>query len=983
LLFYLRLPAVAQVAVDHWTTDNGLPLNTVSAFCQSPEGYLWLATLDGLVRFDGVRFTTYDKSNTEGIEGNRFTWMSCTANGGFWAGTDGSGVTQYYQGRFQTYTVRHGLPSNSINGISTDGGGHLWVQALGYVSRWDPTERRFVPLDHETYRYPGVLRGDGHGIFYKIDQYDLHVFAHGEQLQYPLPGGWPRSAPIMVGADLNRQIWLATGTGKVAELVDGHWSIVSGRSPSRSIPGGMAGFTSDYRDSHGRIWHCENGWDPDGRYVQYVSLPRSEPGKIAFTALFEDREGSIWLATDGQGLYRLREQTIQVISKEQGLADRNTYPIYETRDGAIWIGTWSGGLSRFRDGKFTTYTIANGLASNRVVSIGADSDGVLWVSVEHGLHRMKNERFESASIGDLTSSDVTVRAIHRDPRGALWFGSSEGLIRFEHGQWTALTRKDGLATEDIRVIIDGRDNCLWAGGYGGLSRLQDGQVRAWTEEDGLASNTIRALYEDADGVLWIGTYDGGLSRFEKGRFTRYTVREGLFNNGVFQILEDSRGNFWMSSNRGIYRVSKRQLNDFAAGKTNTIRPIQYGKLDGMRNIECNGGISPAGIKAQDGRLWIPTQDGVAVIDPEKLPDGPLPTPVAIESCLIDRTPVPIDRTVRVTPEHDNLEIQYTALSFLNSEHIRFQYQLRGLDRDWVRAGTRRAAYYPHVPAGSYTFRVAAAHGDGPWNEAGTTLTILVLPPFYQTLWFRFLLAVTVASSVWLGWRHRIRQLERDRAAQQAFSRQLIASQENERKRIAAELHDTLGQRLVVIKNRALLLLRTRDSASSLSESQREQVEEISVEVSEAVREVKEISYDLRPYRLDRLGLTTALRAMIDTASTASATSFSAEIDDIDGAFPKQVEISFYRIVQECLNNILKHSQARAASVHIRRTKERVELIVRDDGRGFALDAIKGAPSGGFGLSGISERAQLLGGKAAIQSAPGQGTTVTVEIDSGR
>ena len=506
-----------------------------------------------------------------------------------------------------------------------------------------------------------------------------------------------------------------------------------------------------------------------------------------------------------------------------------------------------------------------------------------------------------------------------------------------------------------------------------------GTVQAWTESNGLPSNAIRSLYEDRDGVLWIGSYDGGLGRFEKGRFTKYTVGDGLFNNGVFQILEDSHGNLWMSCNRGIYRVSKRQLNDFAAGKTSRITSISYGRPDGMRSVECNGGLSPAGVKTRDGRLWFPTQDGAAVIDPEKLPARPAPPPVVIESCVIDQTPVAIDRPVQIAPGHGNLEIQYTALSLINSEQIRFRYQLLGLDRDWVDAGTRRTAYFAHLPAGRHVFRVTAAHSDSGWNEAAASLTIIVLPPFYERWWFVSLLCAAAAGAIWLGWRQRAGQLERDRVAQQAFSRQLIDSQENERKRIAAELHDSLGQRLVVIRNRALLLLRNQNGASSLSESQREQVNEISTEVSEAVREVKEISYDLRPYRLDRLGLTVAVRAMIESASTASSISFSAEIDDIDGVFPPQAEINFYRIVQECVNNILKHSQAALASVRIRRTGGRIEMIVRDDGRGFAPTGPRGALPGGFGLTGISERAQLLGGKAIIQSLPGQGTIVTIDI----
>lgn len=435
----------------------------------------------------------------------------------------------------------------------------------------------------------------------------------------------------------------------------------------------------------------------------------------------------------------------------------------------------------------------------------------------------------------------------------------------------------------------------------------------------------------------------------------------------------------MSCNRGIYRVGKRQLNDFAAGKTSTVTSIAYGRRDGMRNVECNGGLWPAGIKAADGRLWFPTQDGVAVIDPEKLTINSKPPPVIVESCLIDRSPVAIDHPVRVKPGHESFEIQFTALSFINSEHIRFKYKMEGLDHDWVDAGTRRVAYYSHVPPGSYTFRVTAANSDGVWNETGSSVSFVVLRPFYGTWWFALLMTAIASISLWFGWRYRLGQLERARVAQQTFSRQLIASQESERKRIAAELHDSLGQRLVIIKNLALLLLQPRAGADGLSAAQRDYVQEISAEASGAVREVKEISYNLRPYRLDRLGLTRAIEAMIEAASAASSTIFSA---DIDGVFPKEAQINFYRIVQECVNNVLKHSQAVHASVRIRRAETRLTLTVRDDGSGFAPDSNHlDSELGGFGLTGISERAQLLGGKATVQSAPGHGTTVTIEIDS--
>ncbi len=981
LLICPAFPCYAQVAIDLWTADNGLPQNIVRAICQSPDGYLWLATFDGLVRFDGVRFVTYNRSNTPGINGNRFGSLFCPVDGDLWAGTEGSGVTQYHQGHFTTYTMQDGLLSNKVDGISADQRGNLWVLAHGYLNQWRPTDRRFVPQVREEDKYFDSLTPDGRFGFWRIDEKELHLFVNGVRSHYSLPSGWQHGAGPSAGEDLNHHIWIADGQGRLSEFVGGRWSSVLHRRTAKSVYGLEDALTTDYRDSQGNVWHSEIVWHSGSGLVRYMDLPpATQPASIVFNTLFEDREGNIWLSTDGQGLYRVRNQTINVYSKEQGLPDRNVYPIFQGRDETVWIGTWTGGLCRMRDGKFTTYTTVDGLASNRVNAIAEDRKGVLWVAVDHGLHRMRNGRFDSVNGNGVISSDLVIRAIHQDPDGVMWFGTGDGLIRMEEEKCKVLTKKDGLATDDVRVILNGRHGGLWVAGYGGLSSLRNGQVRAWTERDGLPSNTIRALYEDAEGVLWIGTYDGGLGRFESGRFTRYSIREGLFSDGVFQIFEDSRGNLWMSCNQGIYRVNKKQLNDFAAGKTSTVTSIPYGKRDGMRNIECNGGLWPAGCKTRDGRLWFPTQDGVAVVDPKKLDANPKPPPVVIESCLIDHAPVPLDHPVRFKPGTGNVEIHYTAMSLTNSERIRFKYKMQGLDDHWVDAGTQRTAYYPHLPPGTYTFKVTAAHSDGVANEAGATLALVVPPPFYRTWWFAFLLSAAAATALWLGWRYRMGQVERARTAQQTFSRQLIASQENERTRIAAELHDSLGQRLVVVKNLALLLLRTSGGAPGLNAVQRERVEEISAQASVAVSEVKEISYNLRPYRLDRLGLTTALLALIETASAASSTAFRGEIDNIDGVFPKGTEINFYRIVQECINNILKHSHAESASIRVRHTQERLQLTVQDDGRGFAQNPAHPGLLGGFGLTGISERAQLLGGTAVIHSAPGHGTIVTIEIN---
>jgi signal transduction histidine kinase len=493
---------------------------------------------------------------------------------------------------------------------------------------------------------------------------------------------------------------------------------------------------------------------------------------------------------------------------------------------------------------------------------------------------------------------------------------------------------------------------------------------------------VRSLYEDPEGVLWLGTYDGGLGRYSDGKWTRYTQKDGLFDNGVFQILDDSHGNFWMSSNRGIYRVSKQQLNDLADGKRKTVTTVSYGRSDGMLNSECNGGLWPAGAKAKDGKLWFPTQDGVAVVDPEIVPINKRAPQVAIESADVDHVSTSPGKEIIIKPRQESLEIQYTALSFSKPEQIIFRYMMDGLDTNWQEVGHRRTAYFSHLPPGSYVFRAMAANSDGVWSEIQSSAPITVLPPFYLTRWFMVTIFALAVCLTYLLWSFRVKQLKEAQAAQQAFSQQLIASQENERRRISGELHDSLGQRLIIIKNHALFLLRPRASAQS-EEERRETIEEINAEASQAIEETRAISYDLRPFQLDRLGLAKAIEALVRSVSRATNIHFTTNIADIDTSFPEELRINFYRIVQEAINNIMKHSGASDAEIQIEKKSDGISLSIRDNGTGFTSEQKSGIGKGGFGLTGIRERASLLGGTVNIQSQQGVGTRLLIDFNLGR
>jgi signal transduction histidine kinase/streptogramin lyase len=674
-------------------------------------------------------------------------------------------------------------------------------------------------------------------------------------------------------------------------------------------------------------------------------------------------------------LYRITEKTIACYTRENGLCSDIAYTIYEDHTGTIWIGTWGGGLVRYSDGTFTCYSRKDGLPDASVTAL-FDDRSRLWIGTLGGIAFLEGGRiidFSDKLPPQLRGTNV--RAIYRDHSGALWLGTeSRGLARYAGDDVTVFTTKDGLAGDAVKAIIEDSNGNLWIATFGGLSRFANGRFQSWTEQDGLASNRVRALYDDADCVLWIGTYDGGLSRFEDGKFTNFTTRDGLFNNGVFQILEDDRGNLWMSSNLGISSVSRTSLDDFASGRAHRITCVPYGKYDGLLTVECNGGSQPAGTKSRDGKIWFPTQSGVAVIDPGNIPLNRNPPPVVIETCSVDGKAIDNPRKIEIGPGRQDLEINYTALSFVKSEHITFRYRLEGLDRDWVDIGTRRTAYYAYLPPGNYTFRVIAANTDGVWNLEGASITVRVIPPFYRTWWFITLASLSLIGMGVVVYERRLRQLRKAKSAQEDFSRRLIDLQESERKRIAAELHDSLGQSLAIIKNRALRGLNS-PADENLS---RDQFHRITEHANHAINEVKDISYDLRPYLLDRLGLTRALESMLNKVSDSSGIRFDTDIDQLDSLFSKNEEIGLYRIVQESVNNIIKHSGATEAMVVIKNEEGHVAMTIQDNGKGFAPDLLDGSPRG-FGLIGMNERARILGSRPDIHSSPGRGTTITLKL----
>lgn len=957
-----------QYQFDRWTTDDGLPQNAVNAILQTRDGYLWLATFDGLVRFDGLHFVVFNKSNTKGIGSNRFAWLYEDRHGALWSVTDEDWLVKYEAGIFTTYTPKEGLPPWWLVQIEEDEAGNLQLVSREGIAKWMDGQFIIYRIEDLLPASVGAKWVGGNRLAW-LAAGNLCWYTHGRLNTYSTESGLPTLNIISVFEDQHRTVWVNTWDAGLVRVKDGNFTAYAVNAP----PGDVA--VPAQEDRKGNIWLVwGNEWLGQLKDAHLTRYPASY-GFLVFanTSFYEDREGNFWIGA-ANGLYRVREAAFTVLTHQDGLSSDNVYSFYEDRAGRLWFGTWGGGVTKYRDGRFTHYRVKDGLASDYITTLYEDHDGSMWIGTTFGLHRFKDGRLSKYPDPDGFFGEGAW-VIHQDRAGRFWFGTSKGLIKCEGGRYTRYTTTDGLAGDDVKAILEDRDGRLWFGTWGGLSSFDDRRFTSYTEQDGLASDHIRALYEDAEGILWIGTYDGGLSRFKDGRFTRYTLKDGLFNNGVFQILEDDRGYFWMSSNKGIYRIRRRELNDFAEGKVRSITSIAYGKNDGLLNVECNGGRQPAGWKTRDGRLWFPTAGGAAVIDPRQVNESATPPPIAIEEVRIAGEPVPLGASIVVPPDKRSLDIEYIGLSFIKPEQVKYKYKLEGLDDDWVEAGTRRVAYYNYVPHGEYTFTVMAANSDGVWNQTGQSIRIIVVPRWWERQWIQalMLLGVIIVSSFAAVLLYKYKHVVLGR----------------ERSRIAGDLHDEPKQHLFAIRSNAW---RIQSELNSIKENfksaAREKIDlaaglahEIFVLAKEASAEMSSIIEDLRLRQTKEFKLTSAIEDFTAAKSKElPSINFTREIDSIDDIFDDRSEFNIFRIVREGINNIVRHSQASNASVTIERNKHAIVIIIEDNGKGFDVEKLQRTSHGGIGLKLIEERVRMIGGEVMINSLPGRGTNITVKLD---
>jgi diguanylate cyclase (GGDEF)-like protein len=728
---------ISQYVHDVWDTNDGLPQDSVNAMAQTPDGYLWVATQEGLARFDGLSFTTFDAHTTRGVLQNFVYALFTDRRGTLWAGASGGLLRYEGNGRFSRTETEGEWPGPSAKQISEDSRGTLWVGmgsdgtsgAKGLVEYRGGVRAVFKTKDGLSSDVVSYTAFDRNGNHWLATSNGIDVMAKGRVVRsYTTAHGLGSNVVRVVLIDRAGTVWAGTDTG-LSFLENGRISTYTTHD----------GLTDDkilhlLEDRDGVLWIATSrGLNRIvGGKIEAASLTGIADRQI--NSLFEDREGSLWIGTRASGLHRLRSASFTTIGPNEGLAGEIVNGIFEDRAGRIWMGISPGGVNIFEGGRLRTLP---GALPNGARAFREDADGTMWLGSRDGLHVLGQGRLET-----FPQAEGGVHATFRDRRGVVWIGTGNGLLRFENGTFVKVPTPRGFPG-GLRLIFEDRRGRLWFAGGEGLA-FHDGN--AFHVDPRFAKANLMSVSEDADGTLWFGTWSQGLHRLRDGHLARYTTASGLYDDVAWSVLDDGRGYLWMGSNRGIYRVAKKDLDDYAARRIATIACKVYGTADGMRRRETNWG-SPAAIRARDGRLWFGTTGGVVIVDPAAVGVNRNPPPVVLERFVADDAEVSMEKRPALAPGTRNLEIHYAGLSLVAPDKIRYRYRLDGYDERWIDAGSRRTAFYTNVAPGTYRFRVIAANEDGVWNETGASLQFRLQPYFRQTGWFY---ALVVAALILFG-----------------------------------------------------------------------------------------------------------------------------------------------------------------------------------------------------------------------------------------
>lgn len=982
-----------QFSYQEWQSNSGLPQDSIRAVLQSSDGYLWLATDGGVIRFNGLNFRVFDSANTPQMHSNVVHSLTEGENGALWIST-ANGLLHYDQHQFHLYDSNNGLKSSAVWFVHKDHGGALWAATSAGLSLfldgawksvpgldqdfhpgserlvsdapdgsvWFADGSRMIQLDGrsheirqnlklETEAEIDAIACDPQGRLWVGTPQGLEIYSQGQFRSIALSANthrFPVNVILPIGPE---SAWIGSGQGLYSVNLRGTARVEKISALS------SAAVTALLLDRHGVLWV---GTDRgivrfyQGRADSFP--PGTDMPVSTISALLEDREGNLWVGGESEGLAVLRDQKFTTFTKREGLTGNKLTSIYGDRDGTLWIGTDGSGLNRMTPKGFLSYRINNGLSSDVILALAADPQGGLWIGTATGLNYLYQRKVRKYTVEDGLADDF-IRSLFVDRDGSLWIGTRHGLTHKIGAHFFTYSSLDGLGSDFVGAILRMRDGRLWVGTTGGLSVLEGKTFRTLTTRDGLSNDVITAMFEDSDGRLWLGTNGGGLNKLVGNKVQ--PILDKSLPAIIYGILQDFASDLWISSPSGVYQIDRSGLNRDAS-----LQITAYGTGDGMKSRECSSGHPEAWMQP-DGSLWFATVRGVASIVPGHFVRNSVPPQTVIENVLIDDRPELSFQNLVLGPGRHRVEFQYAGLSFVRPELNTYRYQLKGYDRNWIDAGHLRSAYYTNLPPGRYTFQVFSSNNDGIWAEAPIEVSFRIKPYFYQTVWFYAVLVITAAFFAWLGHRWNSRRVQAE------FNAVLV-----ERNRIAREIHDTLAQDIVSISLQLEVIARLLGGPVDTLRAQLDRTRDL---VKKSLVDARSSIWALRSQDRENTDLPARMASELTGAGRDSSTRVRFDVQGTYRPLERRIEDQLLRIGKEAVSNVLRHAEASQVDVTLFYNTDAVRLSVIDDGKGFDPETVHGHREGHFGLQGMRERASEIQAVFEIQSQTGQGTKVCVEL----
>ncbi|MFN8360681.1 MAG: two-component regulator propeller domain-containing protein [Candidatus Kapaibacterium sp.] len=1016
-----------QYVHDQWKSGNGLPSNGIPALYQSKSGYLWLGTFDeGLVRFDGVRFVNYGHTTTE-LSALGIVALTEDLSGTMIVGTQSQGLFQFNGTTFSSLAPykNAGKLSRSINKLWTDASGAVWVGTSTGVLRIFQSKLDIILKVNEItqgYKYSFCQTPDGTVWIGATD--GLYTYSSGKAVR---AGQFPAVPVAGLCSDKAGNVWVSASDNVVR--------LSGGNSSTATLIGRFSGNPVQQllSDRDGTLWIATaHGLS---RYSNGVlaDFTAEELADDPVISLLEDREGSVWIGTFTGGLHRLRDAVFTTLTTKEGLSGDYIRSIIETKDG-LWVAT-SQGLSRMNGTVSTTYNSNNGLSSdNPITALYEARDGTLWIGGSSGsVDKYSNGKFTSVPFGSKSQNDIAY-SFHEDKKGTLWIGTSNGImIVVDNAIMRTEPKSGGLLPGIIAGMLEDKQGRLWISCYGGgVSCYSNGRFTSYTVQNGLPSNQIRCMYEDKSGALWFGSHRDGLTRLLDGKFTTITSQDGLFDNRVYSITEDASGNFWISSNKGVYRIVKRDIEHVMNGTAKKVVPVVYREQDGMKSAECTVGFMPAAWQTKDGRICFPTVHGMAVVRTGKMSNNTLLPNVVIEQITADSISFAPADTLLFPAGTNQIEFTYTALSLLIPSNVQFKYRILENSSNWIDAGNRRTAYYTSLPPGKYTFQVIACNNDGVWNETGARISFTVSPFFYQTWWFRIMAILALAGAGFAVYHLRVRSLVARKAELEVtvqertkeisianaslaqvnheLANTLIEMDELNRnlKQLNEDKTEVLGIVAHDLKNPIAGIALTASNVKNYFtmlppdevKSMMEKIETTAGRMRDIIINLLDVNaiesgkVNLNVVKMDASALATSI--VRDFMERASAKNIRLKLT----LPPKETlmladQSAIHEILDNLVSNAIKFSPGdKTVEVSVAQVHSMVRLEVRDEGPGMSAEDKKklfgryvrlsakptgGEHSSGLGLSIVKKLVEVMNGQVWCESEIGKGATFIVEL----